>query len=73
MRHIGVAVSRDKDRRYRVYFDRDDVQKACCMLPCSKHSESCIRMMEKRKTSCELCYAVLTALRKSPVRTRTFK
>lgn len=73
MREIGVTVSRKEDRQYRIYFYEDDVQQACRMLPCSEHSENCIRMMEKRRTSCELCYAVLTALRKTPVKTRVFK
>jgi hypothetical protein len=70
---ISVKVSVDRDRQYRVYFEKDDVRRACRMLPCSDHAETCIRQMEKKKTTCELCYAVLSALKKSSVKARFWK
>lgn len=70
MRHVGVGISREKDRQYRVYFEENDVRRACRMLPCSHHSDSCIRRMQRRATTCELCFAVLTALKKDPVKTK---
>ena len=69
MKQVGVTVSKDQNSRtYRIFFTEDDVRRACSALVCGDSSQSCIKMMEEGKTTCELCYAVLTALRKYPVR-----
>lgn len=69
MRKVGVAVSRDQNStECRIFFSENDVRKACGMMLCGDSSESCINLMEEGKITCELCYAVLTALRKYPVK-----
>jgi hypothetical protein len=69
MKHVGVAVSKDqKSREFRIFFSENDVRRACSLLVCGDSSDSCIKMMEEGETTCELCYAVLTALRKYPVK-----
>jgi hypothetical protein len=69
MREVGVTVSRDQNsHQCRIFFSENDVKRACRMLLCGDSSESCIDLMEQNKTTCELCYAVLTALRKYPVK-----
>ncbi|MGD0230272.1 MAG: hypothetical protein ABSC19_07930 [Syntrophorhabdales bacterium] len=68
MRQVGVAISREKDREFRICFDENDVRRACRMMVCGHNTESCMRLMEENGVTCELCYAVLTALGKYPVR-----
>ena len=69
MREVGVTVSKDQNnRRFRIFFMENDVRRACSALVCGDSSDSCIRMMEAGEMTCELCYGVLTALRKYPVR-----
>jgi hypothetical protein len=69
MKQVGVTVSKDQHSRvYRIFFTENDVRRACGMLVCGESSQSCIRMMEEGQITCELCYSVLTALRKYPVR-----
>jgi hypothetical protein len=69
MREVGVAVSKDQNStQCRIFFSESDVRKACGMMLCGDSSESCINLMEEGKITCELCYAVLTALRKYPVK-----
>ena len=67
MRRVGVAISKEKNQEFRICFDENDVRRACRMMICGKNSESCILLMEENGTTCELCYAVLTALGKYPV------
>jgi hypothetical protein len=74
MRKVGVAVSKDQNSaQCRIFFSESDVRRACGMLLCGDSSESCIDMMEEGKITCELCYAVLTALRKYPVKIESVK
>jgi len=69
MRKVGVALSKDQNsNECRIFFSEKDVRRACGMLLCGESSESCMNLMEEGKITCELCYAVLTALRKYPVR-----
>jgi hypothetical protein len=69
MKEIGVTLSKDQNsQQCRIFFSEHDVKRACGMLLCGDSSENCIRLMEQGKTTCELCYAVLTALRKYPVK-----
>ena len=69
MKQLGVTVSKDQNNRaYRIFFTESDVRRACNALVCGDSSEACIKMMEEGRTTCELCYCVLTALRKYPVR-----
>ncbi len=69
MKEIGVAVSKDqKSREFRIFFAENDVRRACSVLVCGDSSDSCIKMMEQGEMTCELCYGVLTALRKYPVK-----
>jgi hypothetical protein len=69
MRHVGVAVSTDrKSRQFRIFFAESDVRRACGMLLCGSGADTCMESMEQRGMTCELCYAVLTALRKYPVK-----
>ena len=69
MKQVGVTVSKDQNNRmHRIFFREDDVRRACSVLVCGDSSDSCIKMMEAGETTCELCYAVLTALRKYPVK-----
>ena len=69
MKQVGVTVSKDQNNRmHRIFFSEDDVRRACSALVCGDGSQSCIEMMEEGKITCELCYAVLTALRKYPVK-----
>ena len=67
VRRLGVAISKEKDRKFRICFDEKDVRRACRMMVCGHNSESCMALMEENGTTCELCYAVLTALGKYPV------
>ena len=67
MRHVGVAISREKDGEFKICFAENDVRRACRMMICAHHRESCIVDMTENGTTCELCYAVLTALKKHPV------
>jgi len=72
MKQVGVTLSKDQNNRMcRIFFTEDDVRRACSALVCGDSSQSCIEMMEEGKITCELCYAVLTALRKYPVRIET--
>lgn len=69
MKPIGVTVSKDQNsKQFRIFFTEKDVRRACGMLVCGDSSESCIKLMEEGEMTCELCYAVLTALRKYPVK-----
>ncbi|MGD0657491.1 MAG: hypothetical protein ABSD38_05450 [Syntrophorhabdales bacterium] len=69
MKQLGVTVSKDQyNREFRIFFTESDVRRACNALVCGDSSEACIKMMEEGRTTCELCYAVLTALRKYPVK-----
>jgi hypothetical protein len=69
MRKVGVAISKDQNsNQCRIFFAETDVRRACGMLLCGDSSESCMNLMEEGKITCELCYAVLTALRKYPVK-----
>jgi len=70
MRHVGVAISREKDGEFKVCFAENDVRRACHMMICAHHRESCIADMTENGTTCELCYAVLTAIGKYPVEIR---
>ena len=74
MRKVGVAVSQDQNSaQHRIFFAENDVRRACGMLLCGDSSESCINLMEEGRITCELCYAVLTALRKYPVKIESVK
>lgn len=69
MKQVGVTVSKDQNSKpFRIFFTENDVRRACGMLVCGDSSEACIRLMEQGEMTCELCYAVLTALRKYPVK-----
>jgi len=69
MKQVGVKVSKDQNNReHRIFFTEKDVRRACSALICGESSQSCIKMMEEGQITCELCYAVLTALRKYPVK-----
>lgn len=69
MRSVGVALSKDQNStECRIFFSETDVKRACGMLLCGDSSESYISLMADGRTTCELCYAVLTALRKYPVK-----
>jgi len=69
MKQVGVTVSKDQNNKmHRIFFNEDDVRRACGVLVCGDSSQSCIEMMKEGKITCELCYAVLTALRKYPVK-----
>ena len=69
MKQVGVKVSKDQNsKQFRIFFTESDVRRACNALVCGDSSEACIKMMEEGRTTCELCYAVLTALRKYPVK-----
>jgi hypothetical protein len=67
MRQVGVAISREKNREFKICFDENDVRRACRMMICSHNRDACIVDMVENGTTCELCYAVLTALGKYPV------
>jgi hypothetical protein len=69
MREVGVAVARENDRRYGVFCHESDVRSVCQKLPCGEHNETCMRLMEESMIMCELCYGVLSTLRKYPVKT----
>ncbi len=64
MKEVFVAVQENKSGRFRICFDEDDVRRACRMMPCADHSEGCISLMKKGRMGCELCHAVLKALRR---------
>jgi sulfur relay (sulfurtransferase) complex TusBCD TusD component (DsrE family) len=71
MKQLGVAISKQKDRQFRICFTENDVRHACRMMVCGQHSQSRMRLMEENGVTCELCYAVLTALGKYPSRIET--
>jgi hypothetical protein len=69
MKQVGVTVSKDQNsKQFRIYFTETDVRRACGMLVCGDSSEACMELMDQGEMTCELCYAVLTALRKYPVK-----
>ena len=63
-RWVGVAVQKGKRGWFRICFDEKDVRRACRMMLCEDHSDSCISLMKKGRMTCELCHAVLQALGK---------
>lgn len=40
------------------------------MMLCGENSDTCLKLMEERTITCELCYAVLIALKKRPATIR---
>lgn len=47
-----------------LFFEEDDIRRACGMMRCGEHVEECLDLMRRKATECVLCYAVLQALKK---------
>ena len=69
-RWVSVAVQEGKSGRFRIYFYENDVRRACRMMLCGDNCENCISLMKKGRMTCELCHAVLKALRRRPEQVR---
>ncbi len=69
-RWVGVAEQKGKSGRFRIYFYENDVRRACRMMLCGDNCENCISLMKKGRMTCELCHAVLKALRRRPEQVR---